>query len=159
MKRFTNLLTVSILFFFGGSQFKSQSQNVQKIGVQSENQIYYLFFKINKNDSGLEKISLVENKIVKGKMKSKPVFSENEVKNGDLLITVTNGRGKEIIKQNIEDPLNPELESFGDKIERHQLNLKESEFSIRFQYSEEIKSVKIEKITDSKRQLLFTKNL
>ena len=159
MKRFTNLLTVSILFFFGGSQFKSQSQNVQKASVQSENQISYLFFKINKTSSGLEKISLVENKIVKGKMKSKPVFSENEVKNGDLLITVTNGRGKEIFKQNIEDPLNPELESFGDKIERHQLNLNESEFSIRFPFSKEIKSVKIEKFTDSKRQLLFTKNL
>ncbi|MCU7618383.1 hypothetical protein NZ698_14375 [Chryseobacterium sp. PBS4-4] len=158
MKRFTNLLTVSILFFFGGSQLKSQSQNAQKTSVQSENQISYLFFKINKNGSGLEKISLVENKIVKGKMKSKPVFNEDEVKNGDLLITLSNGRGKEIIRQSIEDPLNPQLESFGDKIERRQLKLNESEFSVRFPYSAEIKSVKIEKITDSKKQLLFTQN-
>jgi len=158
MKRFTNLLTVSILFFFGGSQFKGQSQTVQKASVQSENQISYLFFKINKNGSDSEKISLVEKKTVKGKMKSKPVFNEDEVKNGNLLITFLDKRRKEIIKQNIEDPLNPELESFGDKMERHQLKLTESEFSIRFPYSEEIKSVKIEKITDSKKQLLFTQN-
>jgi hypothetical protein len=158
MIKLINLLTVSVLFLWGTDSVKSQSQAVQKVNVQGENQIAYLFFTIHKNDSGLEKISLVENKIVKGKMKSKPVFNEDEVKNGDLLITLSNGRGKEIIRQNIEDPLNPELESFGDTMERHQLKLNESEFSVRFPYSAEIKSVRIEKITDSKKQLLFTQN-
>lgn len=158
MIKFTNLLTVSILFFSGGSYLKSQSQTVQKATVQSENQIGYLFFKIIKDHSGAEKISLVEKKIVKGKMKSTPVFNKDEMKNGDFLITLCDRKGKEIIKQNLEDPLNPELESFGDEMARHQLKLNESEFSIRFPYSEEIKSVKIEKITNSKKQLLFTQN-
>lgn len=158
MIKLISILTVSILFLCGTSHIKSQFQTVQKTGVQSKNQISYFFFKIYKDSSGSEKISLVERKTVQGKMKSIPFFNADEVKNGDLLITLADSRGKEIIRQNIENPLNPELESFGDKMERHKLKLNESEFSIRFPYSEEIKSVKIEKITDSTKQLLFTQN-
>lgn len=156
--KITNLLTASVLFLYGTGEVKSQLQTVHPTTIQAENQIEYLFFKVIKDPSGEEKISLVEKEIVKGKLKSMPVFNQDDVKNGDFLIILTDREGKEIIKQNIDDPLNPELESYGDDMGRHRLKLNESEFSIRFPYSEEIKSVKIEKITNSKSQLLFTQN-
>lgn len=159
MGKLFNLLTVSVLFFFGCSHLQSQSQKVDKATVQSENQIGYLFFKVIKDQSGVEKISLTEKKIVQGKMKSIPVFVESEMKSGDFLITLCDKKGREIMKQHVEDPLNPELEVFGDEMARHRLKLNETEFSIRFPYSPEIESVKIEKITNSKKKLLFTQNL
>jgi len=158
MIKITNLLTASILFLLGTGHVKSQLQATHETTIQAENQIGYLFFKVMKDNSGSEKISLVEKKITKGKMKSAPAFNEENIKNGDLLITLMNRDGKEMVKQHVEDPLNPELESYGDEMGKHKLKLNESEFSIRFPYSEEIKSVKIEKITNSKNQLLFTQN-
>lgn len=158
MKIFTSLMAVSILTCFGTGQFKSQSQALQKLGVQSKNQIVYLFFKISKDQSGLENISLYDQKIVSGKMKSMPGFDENEVKSGDLIITLCDRSGKEIYMHNAANPLNPELESFGDEMGRHKLDLQESEFSLRFPHSPEIKSVKIEKFINSKKHLLFTQN-
>ena len=158
MKIFTSLMAVSILTCFGMVEVKSQSQTLQEVSVQSKNQIVYLFFKISKDHSGVEKISIYDQKIVNGKMKSMPAFDENQVENGDLIITLCDKSGKEIYRQNAKNPLNPELESFGDKMSRHKLSLQESEFSFRFPHSTEIKSVKIEKFINSKKQLLFTKN-
>ncbi|MBW7675711.1 hypothetical protein [Chryseobacterium chendengshani] len=159
MKIFTSLMAVSILTFFGVGQVKSQSQSLKEVSVQSKNQILYLFFKISKDQSGLEKISLNDQKIVNGKMKSMPAFNENELENGDLIITLYDRSGKEIYIQNAKNPLNPELESFGDEMGRHKLTLQESEFSFRFPHFSEINFVKIEKFTNSKKHLLFTQNL
>ncbi len=158
MIKLINLLTVSVLFLYGNHHYKGQSQKALNPAVQSDNQISYLFFKIAKQDSQPEKITLVEKKTVAGKMKSIPSLSLEDAKNGDLLITLVDSGGKMIAQQIIEDPLNPELESFGDKIERHKLTLKETEFSVRFPFSKETKSVKIEKISDSSKKLLFIQN-
>lgn len=138
--------------------FKSQSKSSEKIIQQSENQIVYLFFKIKKDTKGVETILLYDKRIAKGKLKSMPSYNDREALQNDFLITLLNSKGEEMIKQSLEDPLNPELESYGDSIERHKMSLQESEFSFRFPYSDEIKSIKIERINDSKKQLLFTQN-
>lgn len=159
MKKLINLLTVSILFCFGTGFLYSQSKTTEIGSIQDENKIAYLFFKINKNSSGSEKISLYETKIVKGKIKLMPAFNREEIKNGDFVITLIDDKGTEVVKQHLGDPLNPELESFGDEISRHKLVLQESEFSFRFPYSNKIKTITIEKIKNSAVQLIFTQNL
>ena len=158
MKIANNLLAISMLLCCGVGALKSQSKHSQNISQQNENQIAYLFFKINKDTKGVEKISLYDKKIVKGKLKSIPTFGDREALQNDFVITLFDAQGNEIIKQSVEDPLNPEFESYGDTIERHKMSLKESEFSFRFPYSDNIKSIKIERINNSKKQVLFTQN-
>lgn len=134
-------------------------ENTSINSLSKNSQIVYLFFKVEKTDSGSEKITLQEKKIADGKLKSNPIFDESERKIGDLVISMTDANGKEIVKQLIEDPLNPTREVYGDKISRHTLTLQNAEFSVRYSHSAEIQMVKIEKITDSGKQLLFTQKL
>jgi len=159
MKRIITLLIITLLLCCGVNILKSQSKADDINDTQTKNQIAYLFFKMSKNDSGVEKVSLEEMKLVKGKLKSKQIFDESAMKIGDLVITFINADGKTIEKQNVEDPLNPELETFGDTMSRHKVALKQAEFSIRYPYSEDIRSVQIEKVLEKGKKLLFTQNL
>ncbi|GAA4167016.1 hypothetical protein GCM10022217_41680 [Chryseobacterium ginsenosidimutans] len=136
---------------------KSENETISILNKNA--QIVYLFFKIEKTDSGSEKITLQEKKIVDGKLKSNPIFDENEGKTGDFVVSMTDANGKEIVKQLVEDPLNPTREVYGDKISRQTITLQNAEFSIRYSHSAEIQMVRIEKITNSGKQLLFTQKL
>jgi hypothetical protein len=136
-----------------------KTENASISTLSKNAQIVYLFFKIEKTDSGSEKITLQEKKIVDGKLKSNPIFDESERKTGDFVVSLTDASGKEIVKQLIEDPLHPTREVYGDKISRQTITLQNAEFSIRYSHSAEIQIVKIEKITNSGKQLLFTQKL
>jgi len=132
-------------------------------GIETENQVAnkigYLFFKIEKNVSGVEKITLQEKKITEGKLKSNAVFDEKTVKTGDFIISLTDANGKEVIKQTVEDPLNPVMETYEDGISRTKVSLQNAEFSVRYSHSENISAVKIEKVTEAGNQLIFTQRL
>ena len=162
MKNLIIFLTIPFYFCCNVLQdkyLKSKPENTTISSLSKNSQIVYLFFKVEKTDSGSEKITLQEKKIADGKLKSNPIFDESERKSGDLVISMTDASGKEIVKQLVEDPLNPTREVYGDKISRHTLMLQNAEFSVRYSHSAEIQMVKIEKITDSGKQLLFTQKL
>lgn len=128
--------------------------------LKAKDQIIYLFFKVEKNNSGVEKVVLEDKKIMEGRLKSKPSFDRNSAKTGDFIISLNDENGKEIVKQIVGDPLNPELERFGEEgLSRNKVTLKNAEFSVRYSHSEEIKVVKVEKITTDGTQLLFTQKL
>lgn len=63
------------LMLCGILQINAQIKDEEKTYVQSKDKIVYLFFKIDKSNSGSEKISLEEKKTVNGKLKSIPFFN------------------------------------------------------------------------------------
>lgn len=128
--------------------------------LEAKDQIVYLFFKVEKNNSGVEKIVLEDKKIMEGRLKSKPSFDRNSAKTGDFIISLNDANGKEIVKQIVGDPLNPELERFDEEgMSRNKVSLQNAEFSVRYSHSEEIKVVRVEKVTTDGSQLLFTQKL
>lgn len=131
-----------------------------KNSVSDKGQIGYLFFKVEKNSSGLEKITLQSKKIADGKLKSVPSFDRNSAGIGDFIVLLTDESGKEIVKQLVEDPLNQNMESFEKEgISRHKVSLETAEFSVRYSHSAEIQTVRVEKITSAGNQLLFNEKL
>lgn len=127
---------------------------------KSKDQIVYLFFKVEKNTSGIEKVMLEDKKITEGRLKSKPSFDKNAARTGDFIISLNDTSGKEISKQIVHDPLNPELERFGEEgISRNKVALQNAEFSVRYSHSDDIKIVKVEKITNDGNQLLLNQKL
>ncbi|WP_449400562.1 hypothetical protein [Chryseobacterium wanjuense] len=101
-----------------------------------------------------------EKKITAGKLKSIPNSDESNGQNGDFIVSLTNANGKEIIKQIVEDPLNPSREVYDkDVVSRNKISLQNAEFSVRYSHSNEIQMVKIEKISETGKQLLFTQKL
>ena len=163
MKNAFTLFIVPTMLF---CSFQKQSELPQKGAVAVENtvaksdRIIYLFFKADKDQSGREKIVLQESKISEGRLKLPPSFSRDEVENGDFIITISGDEGKEVSKQLVKNPLHPELEVYEKEgISRHKALLPAAEFSVRFPYSENIQSVKIEKAQADGVQLLFTQKL
>ncbi|WP_123912742.1 hypothetical protein [Chryseobacterium pennipullorum] len=161
-----NLLNVIIVPMFLLSSFQKESELTQKRNkvsektVQKGDRIMYLFFKAAKDQSGSEKIVLQDSKIMEGRLKVVPSFDRDEVQKGDFIITVQEAGGKEVSRQLVKDPLNPELEVYEkEDISRHKAKLPDAEFSVRFGYTENIQSVKVEKAADDGVQLLLTQKL
>ena len=160
-----NVLSCFILpvFLFCNFQamkdLKSNKANRIEVQNQAVNKIGYLFFKVGKSISGAEKITLQEKKITEGKLKSNLVFDEKSTKTGDFIISLTDANGKEVVKQTVEDPLNPVMETYEDGISRTKVSLQNAEFSVRYSHSENISAVKIEKVTTAGNQLIFTQRL
>lgn len=162
MRNLIIFLTLPFYFISNFLQVKYLKENREITTISSlrnNAKIVYLFFKVEKLNSGSEKITLQEKKIVDGKLKLNPVSSENGGNIGDFIISMTDADGKEIAKQVIEDPLNPTMEVYGEDISRKKISLQDAEFSVRYSHSAEIQMVRIEKITSSGKQLLFTQKL
>ncbi len=163
MKNVLNLFIIPVFLFCsfqkenGGSQLAETGSPV--VSVKGE-RIIYLFFKADKDQSGNEKIILQDRKISEGKLKLAPSFDRSEVEKGDFIVTIAEAGGKETGKQLVKDPLNPVMEVYEKEgISRHKATLQSTEFSARFSYSENVQLVKVEKVTDSGVQLLFTQKL
>jgi hypothetical protein len=163
MKNLMIFLTLPFYFFYSFLQVKEvkdTGENPAMRTLSKSSQIVYLFFKVEKTNSGAEKITLQEKKITEGKLKSVPNSDENNGQNGDFIVSLTNANGKEIIKQIVEDPLNPSREVYDrDQISRNKISLQNAEFSVRYSHSDEIQMVKIQKISETGKQLLFTQKL
>lgn len=159
MKNHIILFLVPFLLCGSMNQLRSQAKKSFANETSTKDQIVYLFFKVSKNNSGSEKITLEEIKRVDGKLKSKPELEENEVKKGDYIVTLKNADGKSVEKHHIENPLNPELENFADQLSRHTVSLTQAEFSIRYSFSADITSIQIEKVSEKGTHLLFTQNI
>lgn len=161
MKNLFTLLVIPSFLVGGVLQINHLQEN--KIATErsslNKNQIGYLFFKVEKDKSGIEKVILQDQKLADGKLKYTPTYDRNSANVGDFIITLTDSSGKEVVKQSIEDPLNPVMESFEETIQRNRLSLQNSEFSIRYPHSAEIRVVKVEKITNGGNQLLLTQKL
>ncbi|ATN06844.1 hypothetical protein CRN76_16225 [Chryseobacterium indologenes] len=163
MKNLLNVLIVPVFLF---CSFQKESGLAQKgylkagNAVQKGDRIMYLFFKADKDPSGREKIVLQDSKILEGRLKLLPSFDRDEMQKGDLIITVQEAGGKEISRQLVKNPLQPELEVYEKEgVSRQKASLPDAEFSVRFAYSENIRSVKIEKVAEDGIQLLFTQKL
>ncbi|MBB4807673.1 hypothetical protein HNP38_002979 [Chryseobacterium defluvii] len=137
----------------------SLSWEVNKVSFKNASQITYLFFKVEKNGTGPDKIILQGKKQAPGKLKFQPAFDRNSGNVGDYIVSLTDVGGKEIVKQLVENPLNPEMESFDNGIGRNKVSLQNAEFSIRYPHSDEIRVVKIEKITKEGSEQLFIQKL
>lgn len=163
MKNVLNVFMAPVFLFCSfqkenGVQQRAETESVSA-PVKSE-RIIYLFFKADNDSAGNEKVTLQDRKISEGKLKLQPSFDRSEMQKGDFIITVTDAGGKEIGKQLVKDPLNPLMEVYEKEgISRHKTALQSTEFSVRFSYSENIQLVKVEKVTDSGIQLLFTQKL
>jgi len=159
-----NLIVFALPFYFFSNflelmDLNKMSERAAVSTVSKKSQIVFLFFKIEKTASGQEKITLQEKKITEGKLKSTLNSDENNAKNGDFIISLTNANGKEIVKQLVEDPLNPMMEVYDNGIGRSKVSLQNAEFSVRYSHSAEIQMVKIVKISKSGKQLVFTQRL
>ncbi|WP_415329181.1 hypothetical protein [Chryseobacterium sp. MMS23-Vi53] len=163
MKNLIILLTIPIYFSFNFLKLKGlgeDRQNEPNLALNKNSQIVYLFFKVEKNNSGSEKITLQEKKITDGKLKSIPISDENKGQNGDFIVSLASTNGKEIIKEIVEDPLNPSREVYNrEEISRAKISLQNAEFSVRYSHSAEIQMVKIEKISETGKQVIFTQKL
>lgn len=163
MKNLLNFFIVPVFMFcsFQKESALSLSRETEsgKIAAVSDS-IIYLFFKVNKDRSGNDQIALQESKITSGKLKAAPVFDKKEAKNGDLIITISAEDGSEIAQQLVKNPLKPELEVYEKEgITRYQASLQNAEFSVRFSFSENVRNLKIEKITEKGAQVIFTQKL
>ncbi|BAP33614.1 uncharacterized protein CHSO_4577 [Chryseobacterium sp. StRB126] len=158
-KIFNGLIILTLLLC--SFQKKSETELSANTSVATENdRIIYLFFKADKDQSGIDKIVLQNSRISNGRLKFIVSFKRNEAQKGDYIITLAESGGREIAQQLIKNPLNPELEVYEKEgITRQKASLQNAEFSARFSYSENIKLVKIEKVTESGAQLLFTQKL
>lgn len=161
-----NVLTLCIIPSLLLCSFQKESELAPNGYLVVENtakkadRIMYLFFKADTDQSGSEKIVLQESKVSEGRMKTLPSFDRNQVQNGDFIITVFAEDGIEASKHLIKDPLHPELEVYEKEgVSRHKASLPHAEFSVRFPYSESIRSVKIEKVMTDGVQLIFTQKL
>ncbi|MBK1898234.1 hypothetical protein [Chryseobacterium paridis] len=163
MKNLLNLFILPVFVFCSFLQLNDLSlgrASKNENPVKEKNQIGYLFFKVEKSKSGVEKITLESQKITDGKLKMNPVFDRNSAEIGDFVISLTDGNGKEFAKQLVEDPLNQNMESFDKEgISRHKVSTETAEFSVRYSHSAEIQVVKVEKITNAGNQLLFNQKL
>ena len=161
MKFLIIILTLPIYLFCNVSTEHDDLKKPSSIHVLSKNsQIIYLLFSVKKTNSGSEKITLDEKIVTKGKLKLNSNYDENQGDIGDFIVSLTNERGKEFIKQIVENPLNPTREVYSEnEISRIKLSLQNADFSIRYSHSPEIVMVKIEKITTSGNQLLFIQKL
>ncbi|RQO34217.1 hypothetical protein DBR39_21960 [Chryseobacterium sp. KBW03] len=163
MKNLFNMLIVPAFLLCSFQKENELSQDRQlvqtKVTVKSD-RIIYLFFKADKDQSGNVQIALQNTKIAEGRLKHIASFDRNEVHKGDLIITLAESGGKELAKQLVKDPLNPELEVYEKEgISRHKASLQNTEFSARFSYSGNVQLVKVEKATEDGVQLLFTQKL
>ncbi|QBA19923.1 hypothetical protein EU348_01570 [Chryseobacterium indologenes] len=161
MKNVFNVLIVPVFLLFSFKERNNlvQNKHSETLAAKSE-RIIYLFFKADKDQSGNAKITLQSTKIADGRLKHTPSFERDAVRKGDLVITLTGADGKEMGKQLVKDPFNPELEVYEKEgISRHKASLQNTEFSARFSYSENIQSVKIEKATEDGAQVIFTQKL
>ncbi|WP_454047626.1 hypothetical protein [Chryseobacterium sp. Marseille-Q8038] len=159
-----NVFSVLIVPAFLLCSFQKESSLIQskhsEIVTKKSDRIIYLFFKADKDQAGNAKITLQSTKIADGRLKHMPSFERDNIRKGDLIITLTGSGGKEVGKQLVKDPFNPELEVYEKEgISRHQAALQNTEFSTRFSYSENVQSVKIEKATDDGVQVLLTQKL
>ncbi|WP_426481530.1 hypothetical protein [Chryseobacterium sp. R2ACT005] len=163
MKNVFNVLIVPVFLFCSFQKENGLTQKRQSLSetvARKGDRIIYLFFKADKDQSGNAKITLQSSKITDGRLKHTPSFERNGVDKGDLIITLTESGGKEVAKQLVKDPFNPELEVYEKEgISRHKASLQSTEFSARFSYSENVQTIKIEKATDDGAQLLFTQKL
>lgn len=163
MKNLFNLLMVPVLLlcsFQKNSALGYWGDKKAGAEIRKEGKIVYLFFQTDKEASGKERIVLQEKKITEGKLKFSPPFDRSEVESGDLIIILSDSGGKEIIRQLVKNPLNPEMEVYEKEgVSRKKISLDNAEFSVRYAYSEHIQMVKIEKVTDSGTQIVFTQKL
>lgn len=163
MKNLINLFIVPFFLFYSVQKEKGLALSGHAVSVdilKKRDRIMYLFFKVEKNSSGNEKIILQQSTVSEGKLKLSSVFDRSDVQQGDFIITIEAADGKEMAKQLLKDPLNPEMEVYEKEgISRHKASLKAAEFSVRFSYSENIRAVKIEKATEAGVILLFTQKL
>lgn len=159
MKNLLHLFVLPIFIFYNLLHVNELNRSRERTPFHENSQIVYLFFAIEKTDQGMDKIILQDKKMMPGKLKSQPIFNRDSGKAGDLIVSLMDSEGKDVVKQLIEDPLNPEMETYESGISRHKVSLQNAEFSVRYSHSAEISSVKVEKITPKSNQLLFTQKL
>ncbi|WP_223606696.1 hypothetical protein [Chryseobacterium sp. OSA05B] len=163
MKNLFNFFIVPVLLlcsFHKNSTLSDSGNKASGAEIRKEGKIVYLFFRMDKEASGKEKIVLQEKKIAEGKLKFTPSFDRSEVETGDFIVILSDAGGKEIMKQLVKNPLHPEMEVYEKEgVSRKKIPLENAEFSVRYSYSEHIQSVRIEKVTESGTQLLFTQKL
>lgn len=120
-----------------------------------ENSIVFLFFEIEKEGNGLEKIKLTDTKITEGFVKNASLENKTAIP-GNLYISLLGKNGEILEERIIEDPLNPMLEVYAEEgLSKNKLKLTKAEFSVRFNQKGEIASVKVEKITEKSKNTLI----
>ena len=121
-----------------------------------ENAIVYLFFEIEKDSNGLEKVTLTNTKTTEGFLKNGSIVNKPSTA-GNLVISLLGKNGAVVEERIIEDPLNPLLEVYAEEgLSKNKLQLTKGQFSVRFNQKREISSVKIEKITPNSKNTLIT---
>lgn len=121
--------------------------------------IDYLFFSIQKADSGLETVTFEKRMISEGKLKSVPVFNAASLQEGDLVVVIRDGAGKELQKLSVRNPLKQRIESYEDEMQQHEIVLQKADFSIRFPYHSEAQSVEVSIRKSGSETIIFNQKL
>ena len=154
-----------LILLFGISLLVSACDSQQASTINSgstpqttlaKNSIVYLFFEIEKDSNGSEKVTLTDTKITEGTVKNGSLENKALIP-GNLYISLLGKSGEVLEERIIEDPLNPLLEVYAEEgLSKNKLQLNKGEFSVRFNQKGEISSVKVEKITEKSKTNLIT---
>ena len=131
-------------------------EEVQIPGEATPSKIVFLYFDIVESVDGLDKITLTENQVVDGQLKENTILNAPR-KAGNLILQITDNNGEIQEEQIIENPLNQNIEQYGESGEMNSQNveLEKSQFYMRFNQQKDSKSIVILKILPSKNVELF----
>ena len=154
---YVQIFIVSILLLSCDTQTSVIKENTTiPMGNKIENKIVYLFFEIEKKADETEHIKHTDTKTAVGILKKGSIQNKENLP-GNIAVTFLGKDGKIISEQIIEDPLNPMMETYSaEGLNREKLKFPKAEFSIRFNQTGEISSVKLEKITKISKNHLIT---
>lgn len=141
----------------GGSS--STFSNTATVTKASENAIVFLFFTIEKEANGNEKVTLTDKKITPGTIKNSSLENHENIP-GNIRITFIGKNGEELSERFVENPLNPMMEVYTQEgINKEKMNLQKADFSVRFNQTGETSSVVLEKIAENSKKHLMTLKL
>lgn len=159
------LLLLSILSVLGtiscNPQVSSTTNNAVTATTSPEikkNQIIYLFFEAETTANG-EQITLKDKKITEGTLKNSAIEQAERIP-GNIVVQMMGNGGTVVEERIIEDPLNPVMESYSEEgIEKGKMKLQRAEFSVRFNQTGNISTIKLEKLLPNGKKHLLTINL
>ncbi|MFZ6011502.1 MAG: hypothetical protein ACOYXT_14225 [Bacteroidota bacterium] len=141
-----------LIITLGGCQRPYHYKPASEARPPASGNILFLTLKMTTDSAGNHAVNLLQKKIVAGTYKATP---EIKYVAGYLLVTQWDNH-QELQRQEVEHPLIKQVEFINDQnqFERKLVALKEADFFIRLQLQPAAKFIRIEEITEGKKDLL-----
>lgn len=153
---FSALLILMVVCCEPQQNVSTGNQNPTAEPAKPKQNIVFLFFEIERNQSGTETLRLTDKKITEGFVKNSSLENKPNIP-GNIAVTFLGKDGQIISERIIEDPLNPMMETYSEEgINKEKMNFPKAEFSLRFNQNGDISAVTLEKITQTSKTKLLT---